>query len=62
MNIVNDVTYKHNLFIYYEIICIMGYTQLTTSDNNVDLKIYVLISTLCHFYVSKFEISCRFVG
>jgi hypothetical protein len=51
MYIVNDITYKQAKF-HYKILYIVGYTKITNSDKNVDLKLYMLRSTYLSFLCS----------
>jgi hypothetical protein len=52
MNIFNDVTYKNAKF-YYKILYIIGYTKITKSNKFIDLKLYILRSTL---FFSKYKV------
>jgi hypothetical protein len=50
LDIVKDITYKYAK-LYYEILCIVGYTKITNLRKSAALKIYVLrfrhLSFLC---------------
>jgi hypothetical protein len=62
MDIVNDVTYIYAKF-YYEILYIVGYPELTKSDNIIDLKICIL-RYICFTFFSnpKYKVFYMFVG
>jgi hypothetical protein len=51
LDIVKDVTYEYAK-LYYEILCIVGYTKIINLRKFVDLKIYVLRSRLLTFLCS----------
>jgi hypothetical protein len=56
LDIVNHVTCKHAK-LYYKIICIVGYTNITKSDKFVDLKIDILRSIrLLFLYNTKYDV------
>jgi hypothetical protein len=49
LDIVKDVTYKYAK-LYYEILCIVGYTKIKNLRKFVDFKIYILKSRLLSFF------------